>query len=96
MTPPDPQRALQLWAQLLETGGLVSTADLRERWGAPGDPLTKGAVQQQLAKPGCPKPVVDRGRVRLWLWAEVEAWRAAYLARPGKPGPAPRSARTTR
>lgn len=96
MTPPDPHRAQQLWAQLQETGGLVSTSDLRERWGAPGDPLSKAAVQEYLRKPGCPTPVVQSGRVRLWLWAELEAWRAAYLARPGKPGPAPRSASTSR
>lgn len=97
MQPPsDPRRAREIWEQLQGTGGLVAISDLRDRWGAPGAPISRQAVQEHLGKPGCPAPVIDSGRVRLWLWAELDAWRRADQARPGKPGPPPRSASTDR
>lgn len=77
----DVHRARAAWAEMQLAGGLVSAADLRERWGTLGKPLTKRRVRRYTRMDGFPPPVEGRrGRTR-WLAAEVDHWRRERLNR---------------
>lgn len=92
-TPQTVAAARHAWETLKQAGGLVGNAELRERWGSPGSPLSRARVHDLTSQEGFPAPVMRRGQGGdLWLSAEADAWKTAYEERPGRRGPRPRSA----
>lgn len=88
----DPGQARTAWGALQLAGGLVSAADLRERWGAPGKPLSKQRIHDYTGEPDFPEPVEKRRGGTLWLAAEADAWMRSYIERERRAGPRPRFA----
>ena len=86
----DVHRARAAWAELQHAGGLVSRADLRERWGTPGKPLSKQRVGDYTREADFPPAVEGKGAAMRWLAAEVDAWMRARIERDGRRGPKPR------
>jgi hypothetical protein len=60
---------------------LVTSEDIAQRLGLAG----RRTVNTLLARgtDGFPAPVMDRGKVRLWLWSEVHAWAERTGRLPG-------------
>lgn len=87
----DPAKARTAWTALQKAGGLVSSRDLRERWGSPGEPLRRQTVHELVSQDDFPDPVIEgsRGASGYWLAADVDAWRRQYDARLRR-GPKPR------
>ncbi len=58
------------------TLALLGTADLATRWG-----YTRQGVHQLAARTGFPAPaaVVNGGRIRVWLLADIEAFEQERL-----------------
>lgn len=96
--PADPRKsaAQQARTAIAKADGLVTTADLRERWGSPGKPLSADRVKDLVGEAGFPEPVYppkgdERSGVRkVWLGADVDRWWSERQSRPGRPGPKPR------
>jgi hypothetical protein len=53
---------------------LVTTAEIAERLGLAH---SETVHSWRTRHPDFPAPVVDRGRVLLWLWPDVETWARA-------------------
>lgn len=88
-TPVEVIRARGSWAELTRNGGIITSAGLRVRWGAPGRPLNRGRVAILTSEVTFPPPVFREGQTRVWLTAEVDEWMRERVQRDGKPGPKP-------
>ena len=65
---------------------LVSIPEMPPQLAASGlTELTASRIRQLLAdEPDFPKPVYERGRVRLWLWADIERYFRNRKLRQGE------------
>lgn len=72
-------RAHRAWDRVAAEGGIVSRGEIAQRLG-----VTVQAVQHMSARESFPAPVAKVGRLDLWLWPDVVAYRAVRQA-PGRP-----------
>lgn len=87
----DPTKAHAAWKALQKAGGLVSSTDLRQRWGTPEEPLRRQTVHDLTSQDDFPDPVIEggRGAADYWLAADVDEWRRQYDSESRR-GPKPR------
>lgn len=69
------------WQALQATGGVVTAAAIAERLG-----VSRARVSTMTARNDFPAPIDTLGQTKIWLWADVQAWREADRG-PGRPPP---------
>lgn len=72
-----------VWEQLAATGGIVTVAEIAGRLD-----VSRAYASKITRRDDFPAPVDTLGDRPVWLWADVEGWRASER----KPGPKPRAA----
>ncbi len=73
----------EIWDQLAAIGGIVTVAEIARRLD-----VSRAYASKITRRDDFPAPVDTLGDRPVWLWGEVEAWRASER----RPGPKSRSA----